>query len=91
MRKFVTRFVFGVIALATAGVPLGFVLAHEAHQAKCSETAMNALQADIQAMDDGDPKTKATKEMQMAKQMMAKKDIEGCATHMHSAMEAMEE
>ena len=35
-------------------------------------------------------KTTAMKEMQMAEDMMAKKDMEGCRTHMHNAMEATE-
>jgi hypothetical protein len=50
---------------------------------------MNAMHADIQAMDDGEATT-AMKEMKMAEDMMAKKDMKACATHMHNAMEAME-
>jgi hypothetical protein len=46
------------------------------------------LKADIQAMSEGEAKTTATKEMQAA--MMAKNDMEGCKTHIHSAMEAAE-
>jgi hypothetical protein len=41
-------------------------------------------------MDDGEAKTTALKEMQMAENMMAKKDMKACATHMHNAMEATE-
>lgn len=88
MRNYVL-IVAGLTALASA--PFGFAGAHEAHQAKCSETKMNALRADIQAMEDGDAKTAAAKEMQMAEEMMAKQDIEGCAAHIHNAMEAIEE
>lgn len=92
MRKFVSWFVLGVIALtALASASLGSATAHEAHQAKCTETTINATKADIQAMNDGQAKTEAMKEMQMAEEMMAKKDMEGCLTHMHNAMEAMEE
>ena len=94
MRKFVfiARFVFGSLGLmALASAPLNIALAHEAHQAECTETAINATNADIQAMSDGDAKTTATKEMEMAEEMMTKKDMEGCVTHMHNAMEAMEE
>jgi hypothetical protein len=92
MRKVIVRIVIGVLAAAAlASVPLGFALAHEAHHAKCSETAMNALHADIQAMQDGAAKTKATKELELAEDMMGKKDIEGCVAHMHGAMEAVEE
>jgi hypothetical protein len=61
-----------------------------AHHAECNDTAINALKADIQAMSEGEAKTTATKEMQAAQQMMAKNDMEGCKTHIHSAMEAAE-
>ena len=57
---------------------------------ECNETSINAMNADIQAMDDGEAKTTAMKEMQMAEEMMAKKDMKACATHMHNAMEATE-
>lgn len=91
MRKLLVRIVICTLAAAAlASVPLGFALAHEAH-AKCSETAMNATKADIQAMPDGEAKTKAMQEMDMAEAMMSKKDMEGCARHMHNAMEAVEE
>jgi hypothetical protein len=46
--------------------------------------------ADIQAMDAGEAKTTATKEMDAAQAMMAKNDMEGCKSHIHSAMEATE-
>jgi hypothetical protein len=85
------RLVFGVLSLAAfADVPLTFAIAHEGHQMECTETSVNAVNADIQAMSDGEAKTTAMKEMQMAEDMMAKKDMEGCRTHMHNAMEATE-
>ena len=73
-----------------AGLPLTLALGHEAHHAECNETAVNALKADIQAMGEGQAKTTATKELQEAQQMMAKNDVEGCKSHIHSAMEATE-
>jgi hypothetical protein len=76
--------------LVLASVPLSFAVAHEEHHMECNETGMNAMHADIQAMDDGEAKTTALKEMQMAEDMMAKKDMKACATHMHNAMEATE-
>jgi hypothetical protein len=57
---------------------------------ECNETSINAMNADIQAMRDGEAKTAAMKEMQMAKQMMAAHDMRGCETHMDNAMEATE-
>jgi hypothetical protein len=89
MRKWIfSNLVF--VTLALASFPAGFAVAHEEHQMKCDETAMNAMHADIQAMDDGEAKTTAMKEMQMAEDMMVKKDMKACASHMHNAMEAKE-
>jgi hypothetical protein len=65
-------------------------MAHEQHNMECSETSLNAMHADIQAMEGGEAKTTAMKEMDIAEDMMAKKDMEACMTHMHKAMEAIE-
>jgi hypothetical protein len=87
---FVT-FLFGVPPLvALASAPLVSAIAHEAHKMECTETSMNAMKADIQTMDDGEAKTTATKEMQMAQEKMTNKDMKGCEPHMHNAMGAME-
>ena len=89
MRKLIfANLVFGSFAFASA--PASFAGAHEEHHMECTETGMNAMHADIQAMSDGESKTTAMKEMQMAEDMMAKKDMKACATHMHNAMEATE-
>jgi mono/diheme cytochrome c family protein len=91
MRKFVVRFLFvalGSTAFATA--PASFAVAHQGHKMECNETTVNAMNADIQAMPDGEAKATATKEMQMAEQMMTKHDMDGCETHMDKAMEATE-
>jgi hypothetical protein len=72
------------------GLPINLALGHEGHHVECSETAINALKADIQAMGEGEARTTATKEVEAAQQMMAKNDIEGCKSHIHSAMEATE-
>ena len=72
------------------GLPLTLALAHEGHHAECNETVINALKADIQAMGEGEAKAAATKEMEAAQQLMAKNDVEGCKSHIHSAMEATE-
>jgi hypothetical protein len=72
-----------------AGPPLT-ALGHEGHHAECNETAINALKSDIQAMGEGEAKAAATKEMEAAQQLMAKNDMEGCKSHIHSAMEATE-
>jgi hypothetical protein len=83
--------VLGFLAVAAcAGIPLSSALAHEGHKMECNETSMNAMNADIQAMADGEAKTTAMKEMQMAEDMMAKKDMGGCETHMDNAVDATE-
>jgi hypothetical protein len=89
MRKLsFSTLIFGTLVLASA--PLSLAGAHEEHQMECTETSMNAMHADIQSMNDGEAKTTAMKEMKMAEDMMAKKDMKACATHMHNSMEATE-
>ena len=80
-----------VVFAAIGSAPLTSAISHEAHKTTCSETAANALEADIQAMPEGDAKTKATEELAMAEDMMGKGDMKGCEAHMHNAMEAIEE
>jgi hypothetical protein len=92
MRKIFIRVMFAVVGLAgPANARFGAAIAHEGHHVECTETEMNATKADIQAMPDGEAKTKAMHEVDMAEEMMNKKDMEGCASHMHNAVEAVEE
>jgi hypothetical protein len=85
------RLVFGVLSLAAfADVPLTFAIAHEGHQMECTETSINAGNSDIQATDDGEAKTTASKEMEIAEEMMTKMDMKACVTHLHNAMKAIE-
>ena len=79
-----------ILMVATASAPLTFAFAHEGHQMECSDSNINAMKADIQAMPDGNSKTTASKEMQAAQDTMQKKDMKTCMAHMHNAMEAME-
>ena len=79
-----------LLATAFATVPLSFAVGHEGHHVECNETAINALKADIQAMGESEARATASKEMEAAQQMMAKNDMEGCKSHIHSAMEATE-
>ena len=78
-------FLAGVI-----GLPINLAFGHEGHHVECNETAINALKADIQVMGEGEARTTATKELEAAEQMMTKNDLEGCKSHVHSAMEATE-
>jgi hypothetical protein len=89
---FVANLVLGALSLTVfSSAPLTFAVAHEAHHMECSETAANAMNADIQSMRDEGAKATAMKEMEMAEEMMAKKDMKACMTHMHNAMKVMEE
>ena len=80
-----------ILMVGIAGVPLTLAFGHESHQVECNDTAINALKADIQNMGEGEAKTTASKELEAAQQAMAKKDTEGCKSHIHSAMEATEQ
>jgi hypothetical protein len=77
-------------AILLFGVLIAPAIAHEGHQMECSETAMHAMHADIQALPDGEAKTSAMKEMEEAEAMLAKKDMDACMAHMHKAMEQIE-
>ena len=91
MRKSVVASLSGPLVLAIcASVPLTSAVAHEGAQMECTETSINAMNADVQAMNEGEAKTTAMAEMKMAEAAMAKKDMEGCKTHMYNAMEATE-
>ena len=92
MRNLPRRAFLRLLLLAAfAGLPLTLALGHEAHHAECNDTAINALSADIQAMGEGEAKTTAAKELEAAQQSMAKNDMDGCKSHIHSAMEATEQ
>jgi hypothetical protein len=88
MRKFVfANLVFGILALAACA---SSAVAHEGAEMECNETSINTMNADVQAMNDGEAKTTAMKEMGMAEAMMGLKDMKACVIHMQNAMEAME-
>ncbi len=83
--------ILGLLALASwASGPFLSALAHEAHKMECTQTHINAMNIDVQAMDDGEAKTTATKELRLAEERLASQDMQGCETHLHNATEAME-
>ena len=91
MRKFaLANLVLALLGLSVVATAPNIAVAHEGHEMECNETSVNAMKADIQAMPNGEAKTTAMKEMQMAEQMVAKHDMGGCETHMDNAMEATE-
>jgi hypothetical protein len=82
---------FAVSLAVLASALQSAAVAHEGHKTECNETALNALAADIQAMEDGEAKSTAAREVETAMGTMAERDVEACLEHMHKAMEAMEE
>ena len=87
-----TTLALGTIVFMTLSMALPrFATAHEAHKMACNQTAMNAMQADTQSMPDGEAKTRAIAELNAAKEMMAKNDMEACGVHMQNATQAIEE
>lgn len=56
---------------------------------ECTDANMTKASADMDKMPAGEKKTMAMKEMTMAKEMMGKKDMAGCKTHMDKMMGMM--
>jgi uncharacterized protein (DUF305 family) len=55
----------------------------------CSEASMKAAHDSMMTMTDAGKKMAVTKEMDMAKDLMAKKDEKGCSAQLHKAMGMM--
>lgn len=55
----------------------------------CTDANMTKASADMDKMPAGEKKTGAMKEMTMAKEMMTKKDMAACKTHMDKMMTMM--
>ena len=70
---------------AAAIVSLFAIAPAVAAEMDCTEANMTKAEADMGKMSAGEKKTDAMKEMSMAKDMMAKKDMAGCKTHMNKA------
>jgi hypothetical protein len=69
-----------LLAIAPASAQTGAMM-------DCTDANMTKASADMDKMPAGEKKTMAMKEMTMAKDMMAKKDMAECKTHMNKAME----
>jgi hypothetical protein len=91
MRSFVPITAAALVLVFAACILPKPAQAHEDHNVKCNETAINALEADIQSMSDGDAKDAATEDLTKAREMMDKNDLEGCEAQLHKAMEKAEE
>lgn len=76
----------GIFAVAAVSALLA-VAPVSAAEMDCTDANMTKASADMDKMPAGASKTDAMKEMTMAKDMMAKKDMAGCKMHMNKAME----
>ena len=56
----------------------------------CTEADMAAMETKMKSMTDADKQKMAMDEMDMAKKMMANKDMDGCKMHMNKAMDSMD-
>lgn len=75
--------ILGVVAVSA----LLSIAPASAQMMDCTDANMTKASADMDKMPAGEKKTMAMKEMTMAKEMMGKKDMAGCKTHMNKAME----
>lgn len=71
------------IAALTVGLSTSAFAATE-----CTQANLDKLDTQVKALTDKAAQDSATKEIQMAKDLMAKKDDAGCVTHIDAAMKA---
>ncbi|NOT39522.1 MAG: DUF305 domain-containing protein [Alphaproteobacteria bacterium] len=76
------------VALLTA-IPVSAQPTDPMASAKCSEAGMKSANESMMKMADATKKAMVMKEMHTAREMMAKKDENGCVTHMEKAMGMM--
>ena len=57
---------------------------------KCTDADMATMETKMKGMMDTDRQKMAMGEMDMAKKMMANKDMDGCQMHMNKAMDSMD-
>ena len=76
----------GILGIVAVSALLSIAPA-SAQMMDCTDANMTKASADMDKMPAGEKKTMAMKEMTMAKDMMGKKDMAACKTHMNKAME----
>jgi hypothetical protein len=69
-----------LLAVAPASAQTGTMM-------DCTDANMTKASVDMDKMPSGEKKEMAMKEMTIAKDMMAKKDMAQCKTHMNKAMD----
>ena len=75
----------GILGIVAVSALLSIAPASAAEM-DCTDANMMKANADMDKMGAGEKKSMGMKEMTMAKEMMAKKDMAGCKTHMNKAM-----
>jgi hypothetical protein len=77
----------GILGIVAVSVLLSISPVAAAEMMDCTDANMMKANADMDKMAAGEKKTMGMKEMTMAKEMMEKKDMAACKTHMNKAME----
>ncbi|WP_424628491.1 hypothetical protein [Bradyrhizobium sp. SYSU BS000235] len=76
---------FRIVAFTAILPPLS-LRATRPPQQDCNEENMSKASAAMDTMPGGEKKATAVKELDLAKEMMAKKDISQCKTHLNNAL-----
>jgi len=88
--KHIQSFAFAAVsALVLTAVPAVAQTAGGMANMNCSDASMKTAHESMMKMTDATKKAAAMKEMDMAKDTMAKKDDAGCKMHMDKAMGMM--
>lgn len=88
--KAIHAFVFAALSVPLLAVVPASAQTPPAMVSKdCSDASMKAMQDSMMKMTDATKKAAAMKEMDMARDMMAKKDEKGCMMQMDKAMGMM--
>ncbi len=77
----------GILGIVAVSALLSIAPASAAEMMDCTSANMTKANGEMEKMPAGEKKTMGMKEMSMAKEMMEKKDMKGCETHMNKAME----
>ena len=77
----------GILGVVAVSALLSIAPASAQMMMDCTDANMTKASADMDKMPAGEKKTMAMKEMTMAKDMMGKKDMAACKTHMNKVME----
>ena len=77
------------LAVSAIALVMAFSTVRAQAATECTEAEMAKMETETGKVTDAAMKAKMMEEMKMAKEMMGKKDLAGCATHMDNAMKMM--